>query len=271
MTSLDNIAPERPRLYHAPSSYYSMIARLALQEGGRAYEPIFVDIHFRMAQQEPDYVRLNPNMTVPTLALPDRILPQSRDIADYALGVVDDELDAETRSWTDLHYGFPIDEFTFGGLLARNPLARILVPKKLAAAHRRLLERAAAYPDLSAIYLARASVFAERLRTFDPAGVVRLAEQRREEAIGLMDRLERHLAGAGAVMIPPNYGLADVVWTTFLARMEFAGLGGELAARPALARYWQAMQMRPSFAAADLWTHMHPLRLIAGILGFAGR
>ena len=129
MTSLANSAPERPRLYHAPSSYYSMIARLALREGGRAYEPIFVDIHFRMAQQEPDYVRLNPNMTVPTLALPDRTLPQSRDIAEYALGVADDELDAETRSWTDLHYGFPIEEFTFGGMLARNPLARILVQK----------------------------------------------------------------------------------------------------------------------------------------------
>src|SRR5262249_44616608 len=76
-----------PRLYHAPSSYYSMIARLALAEGGVAYHPVFMEIHVRTRQQEPDYVRLNPNMTVPTLVLADRILDQSRDIAEYALGV----------------------------------------------------------------------------------------------------------------------------------------------------------------------------------------
>ena len=70
-----------PRLYHAPSSYYSMIARLALAEGGIAYQPVFVEIHVRMSQQQPDYVRLNPNMTVPTLVLADRVLDQSRDIA----------------------------------------------------------------------------------------------------------------------------------------------------------------------------------------------
>src|SRR5262245_34850637 len=48
----------KPRLYHTPSSYYSMIARLALAEGGVAHERVFVDIHVRMSQQEPDYVRL---------------------------------------------------------------------------------------------------------------------------------------------------------------------------------------------------------------------
>jgi glutathione S-transferase len=29
-----------------------MIARLALTEGGIAYEPVFVDIHFGMSQQQ---------------------------------------------------------------------------------------------------------------------------------------------------------------------------------------------------------------------------
>jgi glutathione S-transferase len=75
-----------PRLYHAPSSYYSMIARLAFAEGRVAHESVFVDIHVRMSQQQPDYVRLNPNMTVATLVLADRVLDQSRDIAEYALG-----------------------------------------------------------------------------------------------------------------------------------------------------------------------------------------
>jgi glutathione S-transferase len=43
-----------PRLYHALSSYYSMIARLALVEGGVVYESVVVDIHLKMVQQQPD-------------------------------------------------------------------------------------------------------------------------------------------------------------------------------------------------------------------------
>jgi ganglioside-induced differentiation-associated protein 1 len=258
---------DKPRLYHAPSSYYSMIARLALAEGGIGYEPVFVDIHLHMSQQLPDYVRLNPNMTVPTLVLPGRILDQSRTIAEFALGAADDALDAETRRWLDLHYSYPIEELTFGGFLARHRLARFMIPKKLAASHRRLLAMAAANPDLAEAYEARAAVFAERARIFDPEKALRLAETRRAEAIGLMDRLESHLADGRAVMLPPTYGLADVVWTVFLARMEFVGMGAEIAKRPALARYWGAMQARTSFAAADIWTRLHVLRLVGGALG----
>ena len=105
-----------------------------------------VDIHLKMAQQQPDYVRLNPNMTVPTLVLADRILDQSRDIAEYALGVSAATLDGETKAWLDLHYGYPIEELTFGGLLARNPLARIMILRRLESVRRRLLQRAAQNP-----------------------------------------------------------------------------------------------------------------------------
>jgi glutathione S-transferase len=261
---------EKLRLYHNPSSYYSMIARLALHEGGIAYKPVFVDIHLRMSQQSPDYVRLNPNMTVPMLVRPGHILDQSRGIAEYALGVTDETLDPETRSWVDLHYAYPIEELTFGGFLARNPFARAAIPKRLAAAHRRLLACAVAYPDLAEVYKARAAVFAERIRVFDPETVMRLSQTRRAEAIGFMDKLERHLADGRAVMVSPAYGMADVVWTVFLARMEFSSLGAEITKRPALTRYWRAMQERPSFAASDIWTRLHLLRLIGGILGIAG-
>ncbi len=267
MTDSAKLPGAKPHLYHALSSYYSMIARLALIEGGIAYEAAVVDIHVRMAQQRPDYVRLNPNMTVPTLVLPDRVLDQSRDIVQYALGASDATLDDDTKAWLDLHYGNPIEELTFGGLLARNSLARTMIPKRLDAVRRRLLERAAQNPDLGKIYKARAAVFAERVRAFDPAAVARLAEKRRAEAIGFMDRLEKTLHDGRAVLVPPAYGVADVVWTVFLARMEFVGMGAELRKRPALARYWRAMQARPSFTPADIWTKMHVFRLIGAVLG----
>ncbi len=82
-----------------------------------------------------------------------------------------------------------------------------------------------------------------------------------------MERMERALGGGRATIVPPAYGIADTILTVFLARMEFAGLGAELSKRAALARYWRAMQARPSFAAEDLWTQFHALRLIRGILG----
>lgn len=264
MTESTKLSGTRPRLYHTPSSYYSMIARLALAEGGIAHERVFVDIHFRLSQQQPDYVRLNPNMTVPTLVLADRVLDQSRDIAEFALKSTPD---GETKAWLDLHYGYPIEELTFGGILARNPLARIMIPKRLEATRRQLLVIADKNPDLASVYTARAEVFAERVRTFEPDAVVKLSERRRAEAIGFMDRLEQRLGDGRAVLVPPAYGVADVVWTVFLGRMEFAGLGAEIPKRPALARYWAAMQARPSFSAADIWTKFHVGRLIGGILG----
>ena len=60
-----------------------------------------------------------------------------------------------------------------------------------------------------------------------------------------MDQLEQTLRDGRAMLVPPAYGVADVVWTVFLGRMEFAGLGAEIPKRPALARYWAALQARP--------------------------
>ena len=264
MTESAKLSGAKPRLYQTPSSYYSMIARLALAEGGIAYERVFVDIHYWLSQQQPDYVRLNPGMTVPTLVLADRVLVESRDIAQYALGAA---TDAETKAWLDLHYAYPIEELTFGGILARNPLARIMIPKRLEAARRQLLVHAAENPDLASVYEARAAVFAVRIKAFEPDAVVALSQRRRTEAIGFMDRLELTLQDGRLVLVPPAYGVADVVWTVFLGRMEFAGLGEEIPKRPALARYWAALQARPSFSAADIWTKFHIGRLIGGILG----
>ncbi len=243
-----------------------MIARLALAEAGIDHEQVFVDILFRRSQQLPAYVRLNPNMTVPTLVLAGRVLDQSREILNVALSGAGQAPDAETASWLDLHYAYPIEELTFGGFLARHAAARAIIPARMAAVRRRLLQAAAAHPDLAKVYERRAEVFAERERIFDPKMAVHLLATRRTEAVGLLDRLERHLADRCDVMVPPDYGAADVVWTVFLARMTFVGMAGKIADRPALARYWGAMKARPSFVAADIWTTLQVGRVIFGII-----
>ena len=256
----------RPRLYHAPSSYYSMIARLALAEAGVDHEQVFVDILFRGSQQSPWYARLNPNLAVPTLVLPGRILDQSRDILNFALAGAGQKLNAETTPWIDLHYAYPIEELTFGGFLANHAVARFIIPAKMAATRRRLQRLAVAHPDLSGVFERRAAIFAERERTFDPKLAIRLVATRHEEAIGLLDRLECQLADRRDVLVPPHYGAADIVWTVFLARMEFVGMEEKITDRPALACYWRAMKARPSFAAADIWTKLHIGRLVRGII-----
>lgn len=241
-----------------------MIARLALAEAGIDYDRIFMDILFRGSQHLPAYARLNPNMTVPTLVLPGRILDQSRDILNFALPAA--EVEPETKSWVDLHYSYPIEELTFGGFLARHAPARAIIPARMSASHRRLLRLAAAHPDLAGVYERRAAVFAERQRIFDPQTAMSLVAKRSGEAIVLLDRLERHLTDDRGVMVVPNYGAADVVWTVFLARMAFVGMAAEIALRPALARYWRAMKARPSFAGADIWTRFHVGRVMFGIV-----
>jgi glutathione S-transferase len=253
------------RLYHAASSYYSMIARLSLAEAGITCDLSTVDIHAHMDQFEPAYVRLNRNMTVPTLVLPGRVLDQSRDIMEWALAQAGTQGDAESRQWVDRHYAFPIEQLTFGWLLSWNPLARWLVPGRLASAHKRLEELATKNPSLAAAYRARAEVFAERIRVFDPATVSDLFRVRRTEALALLDELDRALADRRPVLVLPRYGCADVVFTAFLARMEFVGMSSEIAKRPALARYYAAMRLRPSFAAADVWTRLHLVRMVRGM------
>ena len=243
-----------------------MIARLALAEANIVHNQVLVDIHVRGSHQSPAYARLNRNMTVPTLILPDRILGQSRDILRFAFVGEDADFPDEIASWVDRHYAFPIEDLTFGHLLAHHALARAIIPARMAATHRRLLRLAVADPDLSTAYEDRAAVFDERQRTFDIATAKRLESTRRAEATALLDRLEDRLADGRQVIVPPIYSAADVVWTVFLARMELIGMADEIARRPALSRYHHAMRRRPSFAAADIWTRLHIGRLVRAVI-----
>lgn len=252
-------SPERPTLYHASSSYYSMIARLALAEAGVAYASHPVDIHRRAQQFEPDYVRLNPNMTVPTLALGDRALFESRDILAHAFPR---QGEGEARAWVDRQYGFAVEELTFGWFLSWNPLARLMIPRSLASIEKRLRELAVAHPDLAAQYTRRAEVFAGRVRTFDPDAATALYEDRLRQAREHLDALDAALSDGRATLVTDAYGPADVVWTVFLARMRFVHLGAEVEKRPAVARYAEAMFHRPSFAQADVWASIDALKLL---------
>jgi glutathione S-transferase len=250
------------RLHHAASSYYSGIARLALVERGVPFESVAVDIHRRKQHLAPGYARLNPNLTVPTLEAPDRVLSESRDILLFAFGTTEAALDDATRMWLDRHYAFPIDELTFGWLLSWNPLLRRGVPRTLAATEEQLRRLATEHADLADVYGRRAEVFARRVETFDPEGVVALFGERKRAAFHLLDQLDELLRDGRETLVPSGYGPADVVWTVFLARLGFVRLDAEIARRPHLARYAKAVKARPSFREADVWDRLSPLKLL---------
>jgi tetrachloro-p-hydroquinone reductive dehalogenase len=250
--------PLRATLYSAPPSYYSQIARLALAEAGIEFETVGIDIHRRRQNLEPRYVRLNPNMTVPTLVLPDTTFIESRDILEFALGTAE----GEAKAWVDRQYANMIEELTFGKLTSWNPIARKMIPRSMASQAARLRELATQNPDLAEAYLRRSEVFADRHRTFDPAKVAGLWSERLGQAREHLDALESALSDGRATIVPSGYGPADVVWSVFLARIRFIHLGEELEKRPAVLRYTEEMFKRPSFAKADVWTSIQLLKLL---------
>jgi ganglioside-induced differentiation-associated protein 1 len=255
-----------PRLYHAPSSYYSMIARLALVEAGEPFVSVPMDIHRKKEQLEPAYARKNPNLTVPTFELDGTVLTESRDILFHALAPKGHPADDSVRAWVDRHYGFPIEDLTIGWLLKWNPLARAAVPRQLAAVEQKLRALADEHADLAEHYRARAEVFAARVRTFDAKEVAALFADREKTALGHLDALEAALADGRPTLVPPAYGAADVVWTAFLARLRFIRRGAEIARRPSLARYAESMFSRSSTKTADLWLSINPLKLVRQML-----
>lgn len=251
-------------LYHAPSSYYSMIARLALAEAGVAARMATLDIHRRMEQLQPGYVALNPHMTVPTLVLPDRVLADSRDILTWAFGEA--ACSGAAGEAIARHYRFPIEDLTMSWLMGWNPAARRMLPRKLQAAQRQLLALAARHPELATVYRRRAEVFAERSRTFRPAGLTELFARRRAEAEEHLDWMERTLADGRPFLASAAFGPADVVWVVFLGRLRFIRQGAAIGRRPGVRRYEAAMRVRPAYGAADVWTRVRWLRLLRQVI-----
>ena len=117
-------------------------------------------------------------MTVPTLVLPDRVLDQSRDILSFAMTSDGSTLDPETASWVDLHYSFPIEDLTSAAFL---PATRLPAPSSRPKWPLRIAG-CCAWPPLiptSPMRMrARAAVFAERERVFDPATAKQLEATR---------------------------------------------------------------------------------------------
>ena len=110
-----------PTLYHAASSYYSMIARYALALAARPLVSRLMDIHKKREQLEPWYVTINPATTVPALLDGTRSFNSSQEILDYAMQVASERwleirasqaVASQVQHLVDLHYSFEVERLT---------------------------------------------------------------------------------------------------------------------------------------------------------------
>lgn len=256
---------DKPLLYHAAPSYYSMIARLALIEAGCDFAGQIVDIHRARENQAPWYVRLNPSMTVPVLVEGDAVLPDSRLILRRAFPQAEDGQAGEVL---EALYRFPVDAFTFSWLMSWNPLARLLIPRKLARIRDQMLELAKANPDLAEAYRQRAAVFDQRVADFSQPPGPRWTALKGQagELLAALDAALARAPGEGGFLSGPDYGATDVAATVFLARLHFCRQGRMLSTCPAVAAYWRRVRARDSFERADVWDRLRP-RLLLKLVG----
>ncbi len=257
-------------LFHAAPSYYSMVARLALAEAGVSTVSRLLDIHLAKQQLSPAYRQLNPHMTVPTLRGPDLLLTDSSEILAFAAQQAGAQwADADPARQAGIaeavrgHYRISIETLTFSKLLSSRPWFKAVVVKVLSGVIRRLERQAKRCPEQAEPLQAKAAQNRERLAVFTQAPIQQVLSEQREQVAAYLASLPPVVAGGW--LFGRQVSSADVVLAVLCARLEMAG---EIAllSRPDLQGWWQRLQQRPAFAAADVWTRFQRRRFFKEVL-----
>ena len=252
-------------LYHAPPSFYSQIARIALAEKGVTWRsriiaagpPIF-ESYRRW------YMKLNPGGTVPTMVHDGKAVPDSFLIADYveryfdgpSLMPSDPQARQEAERWVAALKNIPVRELCYGAENIRKigaPMNRMRI--------RSLRRFARKYPEMAATYREKErDIQGFSDNAVDPVHYAAV----RDEVVRRLDEMEnvlkdrRWLAGE-------QYSLADAMWTVAIGR--FTAIGMEpLDGRPSMARWYEENKRRPSFAAADIWDRISARKILSMLL-----
>jgi tetrachloro-p-hydroquinone reductive dehalogenase len=250
-------------LYHAPSSYYSMIARLALLEAGLAFDQQMMDIHFAQQQNASWYVAINPNMTVPCLAGEGIHLTDSRDILQFAAQSagatwMDGEPSAAAliAATVEGHYRMSIESLTFTRLMNRIWPLRVLFPRALARINRKLQAGLSSASDPEAVR-GKIALKTERMAYFTQGDLRQKLQVQRDRVVAYL----RTLPAPQPFLFGERMSSADVVVAVLLGRLRMIGEEALFADLAGLGLWFEMMQSRDAFARADIWVRFQPLRI----------
>ena len=243
--------------YTADLSICSQICRLAVQEHNLAdAEDVAVDIEYAMNNYEPWFARLQPTMTVPVMCYDDQVIGDSKDILYFLAerhaerGLYPQAARAEIDEFIEAFYArfMFIGIFTFGHLLQRSEgLKRFILHAKTDVTLAKL-RTLAEDPELGDV--ARKKLAQMEHRDFSQLSDPGLLGKADTEVTGLVQMLEDRLQDGRSWVSGEAYTLADIVATALLARVHF--IQEEALFTPAVSAYWQRLQARPSFAAANV-------------------
>ncbi len=237
-------------LYYAPPSFYSQVAKLALVENGLEFdEKIVIPGPPNFGTYQPEYMRMNPQGTVPTLVFDGQIYDDSRKIVDLLMAAPsgtlltpDDVSQAEIEHWIDRAYGLSERELAYGSGF-QGKIGAHVNKKRLQT----LIKLRVKNPDLDLIYLAKIEDIKDFIvKSQNPQHVAKVAENFDTEMDALDKTLEKRDFVAGS-----SYSMADVCWTIVIARQKMLGRA-EFVRRVNVARWFVLMKGRPSYGRAEV-------------------
>lgn len=238
------------RLYHFPTSLCSQKVRLVLAEKAVSWQGTIVNIGPAHEQLLPWYAKLNPRLVVPTLAVDDSIVTNSRHIVEAierqfpGPTLIPDDLQAEVMRWVELQDRLPMRELE---LAQAKGLVRWLRRWSVKQKRKRLRKLTKKHPELTEVYRHKL----DDLDKLDQAvGQPNAARELVDEIEAMLEGLERHL-GEQPWLAGDRYTLADAVWTPVIARLEHIGFARTMAAHrsPNIAAWYARLRERASWDA----------------------
>ena len=233
-------------LYHHNSSVCAAKVRVVLAEKDLAWDGKMLDLNAG-DQFEPDYVKLNPKSVVPTLVHDGRVITESNVIIEYLDDAFVEPALRPTAAYNRARMRLWLQRLDTGSSGIHHAASVI----SYGASYRyQLMELFGDDPDdlERAVTATMNPNSQEWLREVVRNG---LKSQTFKACVRRMDGLlgdfEATL-GEQAWLSGSDYSLADVAYTPYMARLEVLNFGDMWRARPRVAKWYERIKGRASFA-----------------------